>query len=36
MKDEKNLTVNQALDLAVKNYQNNNLQDAKNYLCRNR
>jgi len=34
MKDEKNLTVNQALDLAVKNYQNNNLQDAKNYYQR--
>ena len=34
MKDRKNLALNQALDLAVKNYQNNNLQDAKNYYQR--
>ena len=31
MNDEKDLTVNETFNLAIKNHQNNNLQDAKNY-----
>jgi len=31
MKDEKDLTVKEAFDLAVQNHLNNNLQDAQNY-----
>ena len=31
MNDEKNLTVKEALNLAVQNHKNNNLQDAQNY-----
>ena len=31
MNDEKDLTIKEAFDLAVKNHQNNNLQDAQNY-----
>ena len=31
MNNEKELTVNEAFDLAIQNHQNNNLQDAQNY-----
>ena len=31
MSNEKDLTIKEAFDLAVKNHQNNNLQDAQNY-----
>ena len=31
MNDEKNLTLKEAFNLAVKNHQNKNLQDAQNY-----